>query len=397
MAQGQGRFSMGWRGNRVSSLYDPTRGANQPWSNFLPPEQAAREQTMASSRARPGPNRASAMGDPYGLSRGTGLPPAGEGLGGAALKGGATYAINPVQPGMSFTGRAADSQFVPGGVATEVPEKWAGWEQPGQANLGQSQGYVRLSGYPTRAEQMAPTPQTWKPGGPHGTQAVAALRAQRGPWEGRRDIEQVATGQAGSALMRAQAMAGVEQAGPQEAAETARLEAEARGAGAMGTILEGQALPAQRMLELWKTPEGQAQVMQEWQSASQAQKAQMAGEMLATYGEFLDPEVRQALQEAATGMRIETYDGEWWTGGGLLGGIADLFMGFFRGRPERRRAVPAPRAAVMGGPAAQVGASAGAAAIPGNVDTATASVEELAAIRDAAEAELQRRQQAGGL
>ena len=60
-------------------------------------------------------------------------------------------------------------------------------------------------------------------------------------------------------------------------------------------------------------------------------------------------------------------------------------------------AVPAAGAgaAVMGGPTAPAGAVPAGATIPGNVDTATASMEELAAIRDAAEAELQRRQQMG--
>ena len=173
----------------------------------------------------------------------------------------------------------------------------------------------------------------------------------------------------------------------------------------MATTLEAQALPAQQMLELWQTPEGKQQVMAMWATASQQQKQAYAAQVLAEVGANLPPEIQQALAEAASGMRVEEYDGSWWQTGGVLGSVWDFLAGLVRGGPTMRRAVPVGPTAPAPMPAAPVagagpvaGAPAGqppAAVIPGNVDTATATPEELVAIRDAAEAELQRRQRAG--
>jgi len=184
-------------------------------------------------------------------------------------------------------------------------------------------------------------------------------------------------------------------AAPQMAAAAlAAEEAAARGAGAQATFLEGQSLPAQRMLELWQTPEGKQQVMAEWATASQQQKQAYAAQVLAEVGANLPPEIQQALAEAASGMRIEEYDGSWWQTGGVLGSVWDALAIIVRGRPTQRRAVPV-AGTTPTAPTAPAGAVPAGATIPGNVDTATASVEELVAIRDAAEAELQRRQQMG--
>jgi hypothetical protein len=196
-----------------------------------------------------------AMGDPFGLSRGTGLPPRGEGLGGASLRGGATYAINPLQPGMSFTGRAAGTQIVPEAAATEVPEARAAWGQPGLEGLAGGTGYARLSGSYLTPEQAVM--QAQKEGeafqqrikSPYGPQAVAALRSQGGPWEGRKNIEQIATEQAGSALMRAQAAAGAAVAPQMAAAEVAKTEAETRAFEARGELERKQTESLKRITE----------------------------------------------------------------------------------------------------------------------------------------------------
>ncbi|HUX00839.1 MAG TPA: hypothetical protein VMY35_07650 [Phycisphaerae bacterium] len=173
--------------------------------------------------------------------------------------------------------------------------------------------------------------------------AVAALRAQRGPWEGRRTIEDIATEQAGGQLMRTQA----------------------RGAGAMATMLEAQALPAQQMLELWQTPEGKQQVMAMWATGSQQEKQAYAAQVLAEVGANLPPEIQQALAEAASGYRVEEYDGSWWQTGGVLGSVWDFLAGLVRGAPTMRRAVPATGAGLITGPTAAPGLPATGPNAPG--------------------------------
>ena len=200
-------------------------------------------------------------------------------------------------------------------------------------------------------------------------------------------------------------------------AEAQGQEALARGAGAAATMMEGQALPAQHMIELWQTPEGKQQVVEQWARASEAEKRNFAEDLLTGLPEDAPPELRQRLLEIATGMKKEIYAGDVWTTGGL-GSVLDLLAFFGRGWPERERWVPAqetgpapatsiptpkptmppgggnwapvvytsptwplrPRGGGQAGtPAA--GAQAGAGqAIPGNLNTETATDEELAAL-----------------
>ena len=257
-------------------------------------------------------------------SRGTGAPPVG--FGGPQLRQGATLQVEPLAGVAGMTA----GQVVPGGALA--------YEGSGPRTT-EAGGTVRLAeGYKT-PEQIAADEQAQgaalqqRIAGPYSPEARAAVRAQTEPGMAQararqlappvQGIEDIATGQALTA-------AGV-----------AGAEAEARGAGALATTLEAQALPAQQMLELWQTPEGKQQVMAMWATASQQQKQAYAAQVLAEVGANLPPEIQQALAEAASGMRVEEYDGSWWQTGGVLGSVWDFLAGIVRGGPTMRRAVPA--------------------------------------------------------
>ena len=194
------RESLARQTGRLSALTPAVRGIPKDYkrglsaaeitarpASYFVRDPTARAQLEAKERVEArdltsGPNLRTAPGDPFGLSRGTGLPPIGEGMQGIGLPPSATYAINPLAPGMSFTGRAAGTQIVPGAAVTEVPGDRAAWGQPGLEGLREGMGYIRLQeGYPTSAEaaqraQVGRRTFLERIAGPYSPEARAALR-----------------------------------------------------------------------------------------------------------------------------------------------------------------------------------------------------------------------------
>jgi len=227
------------------------------------------------------------------VSRGYGAPPAPK------------YPAPQLKPGATYAVRESGAPGSP--MVTEVP----GQRMRDEAPLAEGTGYARLEGYPApsmeREQRLGASRRAFVQAGSPGAQvyeqalaagateqqaldavtAVQQQQAQRAQMQAAGEtilpapqtLAEIGTDQTTLAAERAQmaqAQAEAEAArgvAPQMAAAAlAAEEAAARGAGAQATFLEGQSLPAQRMLELWQTPEGKQQVMAEWATASQQQK-----------------------------------------------------------------------------------------------------------------------------
>ena len=339
------------------------------------------------------------------VSRGTGLAPAGEGVQGVPLKRGATYAINPVQPGMSFTGPAGGSQIVPGAAATEVPEERAAWGQPGLEGLGEGMGYARLRGtYPT---QEAAAAQAQAQGvarqqqiaSPYGQEAETALRAQTGPGMARaralklappvQGIEDIATEQAIQAAQQAEAAqaqaaaeAGAGLAPRAMEAEVAGAEAGVRLAGAQATVAEN--------LAKFQTSDAYIASLVRQQGQEAAGQWTAIAEMFAASGDVEGAQMAQQAAIAAMGFRPIYEEMPENVFAFLYRKLAGLFSGGAAGQPPQKvvgyEPAPMPAAPVAGaGPIAGAQAGAGQPIAAGtglpDIDERNLTPEQRAAIK----------------
>jgi len=220
---------------------DPTRRAGVE----------AKERVAGRDLMTNAPSRKTAMGDPFGLSRGTGLGPVSTGAPPQLRKGG-TYQVSLTGGATTFP---ADTKIFPGGAA--ATEMTSGGQVPAGLPAGREGGFVRLRGSYLSPEQAVMQAQREGKArqqhiaGPYDPAAQTALRAQRGPWEERRGIESLATEGAGRALMRAQDRAGAEvapgmaQAGLEQAqAGVGRTQAQTEALSAQANALNAMAQQA---------------------------------------------------------------------------------------------------------------------------------------------------------